>query len=308
MRIFDRKIPFVLLAGDVLCFVVALWLTLTIRYLAIPGNENFLTHLLPFSILFVVWIIVFFASGLYERKVIVVSSKLSEAIIKTQTINSVVAVGFFYFVPLFSIAPKTNLFLYLAILLPIIIWWRVKGYYFLNGKRKDVALLIGSGKEIKDLEKEVNTNSQYGMTFAYVVDVSDENSMKELSEKINTMKISVVVVDLQNEKVNSILPKLYDMLFTKIRFVDMHSVYEEIFYKIALPAVGHSWFLENVSNAPKALYDSLKRMMDIVISLILGIISLVVYPFVYLAIKIEDPGPIFFIQKRVGKNLSLIHI
>ena len=52
----------------------------------------------------------------------------------------------------------------------------------------------------------------------------------------------------------------------------------------------------------RKVYDLLKRLMDIVIASIVGIISLILYPFVYLAIKTDDGGSVFIFQERIGKN------
>ena len=52
-----------------------------------------------------------------------------------------------------------------------------------------------------------------------------------------------------------------------------------------------------MSFAPKIGYDSLKKGYGYGLSLILGIISLIVYPFVILLIKLDDGGPIFISQE-----------
>ena len=44
------------------------------------------------------------------------------------------------------------------------------------------------------------------------------------------------------------------------------------------------------------------RLMDIIIATPLFIFSLVLYPFVYLAIKLEDGGSVFITQERVGEK------
>lgn len=46
----------------------------------------------------------------------------------------------------------------------------------------------------------------------------------------------------------------------------------------------------------------IKRLMDIVGGLIGCVLTLVITPFVALAIKIDSPGPVFFSQTRIGKN------
>jgi Undecaprenyl-phosphate galactose phosphotransferase WbaP len=52
----------------------------------------------------------------------------------------------------------------------------------------------------------------------------------------------------------------------------------------------------------------LKRMMDVVISFALGIISLPVLLLTALIIKLDSPGPIFYKQERVGKGGNRIKI
>jgi len=46
----------------------------------------------------------------------------------------------------------------------------------------------------------------------------------------------------------------------------------------------------------------IKRIIDISIGLIGSIITLILLPFIGLAIYIDSPGPIFFLQTRLGKN------
>jgi lipopolysaccharide/colanic/teichoic acid biosynthesis glycosyltransferase len=115
-------------------------------------------------------------------------------------------------------------------------------------------------------------------------------------------------VDFSHRGVGPLLPHLYNLIFSKISFIDSHRIYEDIFDRIPLSLVTYSWFLENISVSPKFAYDFLKRLMDIVVSFLLGVISLVFYPFVWLAIKMDDGGKIFIRQERVGQNNHAIQI
>ena len=47
---------------------------------------------------------------------------------------------------------------------------------------------------------------------------------------------------------------------------------------------------------------TIKRLIDIIGGLIGCILTVVVTPFVALAIRIDSPGPVFFVQTRIGKN------
>ncbi len=51
-----------------------------------------------------------------------------------------------------------------------------------------------------------------------------------------------------------------------------------------------------------------KRLLDIVLSLCGIIVLLPFFIIIAVAIVIDDPGPIFFKQKRVGKNKKLFKI
>ena len=82
----------------------------------------------------------------------------------------------------------------------------------------------------------------------------------------------------------------------------MYKVYEDIFDRVPLSLLRHTWFLENISLTPKFTYDFLKRLMDIVVSIILGLISLAFYPFVWLIQKFDEGQGMFSVQERVGKN------
>lgn len=311
MTIIRKKEPIVLLLGDITCFVVALWATLFIRYGEAPSFELFKLHLIPFAGIYVVWLAVFFISGLYEKHTVILKSKIPSIILNAQIINTALAVLFFYLVPASGIAPKINLFVYLIICFVGVVLWRVYGYQLFGVKNKQKAILVGSGQEMKELFEEVNSNSHYNMEFISSIDLDHVDGVdfqEEIVQRVYQEEVSVIVVDLRNEHVEPILPRLYNLIFSKVSFIDMHKVYEDIFDRVPISLVKYNWFIENISTSPKVTYDVLKRLMDIVIALIVGIPSLIVYPFVIFAIKYEDGGDAFIVQNRVGKNNKIMRI
>ena len=52
----------------------------------------------------------------------------------------------------------------------------------------------------------------------------------------------------------------------------------------------------------------IKRLLDIAGGLVGSLLTLVMTPFIALAIEIDNPGPVFFRQKRVGRNGRIFHI
>ncbi|KKS48772.1 MAG: sugar transferase [Candidatus Azambacteria bacterium GW2011_GWF2_42_22] len=311
MSLLNRKESLVLFLGDLGSFVVALWLSLFFRSFEIPSRDLFLTHLLPFSLLFVLWILVFYIAGLYEKHTVILKSKLPSILANTQIANSTLAVVFFYFVPFFGITPKTILFIYLLVSFVLILSWRIYGYFVIGHGHPTNAILIGSGDEMKELLEEVNNNSIYNIKFISSVDLSraDEKGFwDEIISHIYSEDVSVIAIDLANKNVEPVLPHLYNLIFSKISFIDMHKIYEDIFDRVPLSLVKYDWFLENISARPRGGYDALKRLMDIVISTPLLFIPMILYPFLFVAMKLEDRGSIFTYQDRIGRNNHVIRI
>ncbi len=302
---------FFIFLGDIIFLYFSLWLTLLLRNFGDGHIQLFSAHVIPFSILFVVWVIVYYIASLYEPHTVVLKSKLPAIILNAQAINSLIAVMFFYLIPYFGITPKTTLFLDLIISFNLITIWRFYTVPLLGLRKKERAVLIGSGDETRQLYKVVNQNPLYPMRFMTWVDLDKADGIdfnEEVLNRIYSEDISLIVIDIENAKVAPILPKLYNLIFSHVRFVDQYRVYEDIFDKIPLSLIGYSWFLENVSSRAHFGYDLLKRGMDIILALVLFIPSLIIYPLVYIAIKLDDSGTIFYIPERIGRGGQAIKI
>ncbi|MBU1557360.1 hypothetical protein KKC45_00115, partial [Patescibacteria group bacterium] len=272
----NTKEHLILFLGDIFFFCVALWGTLWLRYFEIPSENLFIEHLKPFSFLFIIWIIVFFIAGLYEKHTLITIKKLPQIILNAQIINGLLTFLFFYFVPSFGITPKTNVFIYVILSLGLIFVWRNYIVPIIGFRKKQNAILIGSGEEMKELLNEVNSNSRYNLKFVSFVDLNEIEHIdfqKEVIEKIYSENIRSVVVDLRNKKTEQILPNLYNLIFSNVKFIDMDKFYEEIFDKIPLSLTGYNWFIENISSSTHLAYDFLKRAMDMTAAVILGTIS-----------------------------------
>jgi lipopolysaccharide/colanic/teichoic acid biosynthesis glycosyltransferase len=253
-----------------------------------------------------VWLLVFFIAGLYEKRAIILRNRLSGSIVKAHITNSIIAVLFFYFIPFYEITPKTNLFIYLSVSLLLIYVWRVWGYSLFDAQRKQQAVLIARGQEMKELYDEVNKHERYDIKFSKSIDLDHvplEDIKKEVLSLIQSGNVSMLVIDFNDDKAIPLVPALYDLIFSQVIFVDMHKLYESIFDRIPLSRITHNWFLENVSFAPTRAYDALKRVMDIVVSLPAALfVTIIVYPLVWIAMQFDEGKGLLSIQERVGQN------
>ncbi|KKS76810.1 MAG: Exopolysaccharide biosynthesis polyprenyl glycosylphosphotransferase [Parcubacteria group bacterium GW2011_GWA1_43_21] len=279
-----------LLVGDISFFVVALWLTLFSRAREIPSWEVFSQNLLPFLIIFAVWILVFFISDLYGRPAIFFRHRLPQTIFNALLINSGIAIVFFYFLPYFGVNPKTILFIDLFWSFFLIFSWRRFLVPLLLRGRRERIYFACQGREVEELKKEIKTNKQYNSAIV-------DGEIGDLGRSHVTTIVSNPYGD--NE---GLVKDFYQLLFKGVNFVTVDSFYEEVFERVPLSMIDERWFLENITNRSKIIYDFLKRTIDFILAFVLAIITLPVYPLVWILMKVFDQGSLFSFQRRLGQN------
>jgi lipopolysaccharide/colanic/teichoic acid biosynthesis glycosyltransferase len=277
-----------LFLGDSVALIVSLFSALVARYGTLPSFGLFIAHIVPFSFLFVISIIVYYVAGLYEKQTLVLKRRLPQILINVQIVNAIIAIAFFYFIPYFSITPKTFLFIYLVITLILTTWWRMTAVSLFDSKKVEPVLVLSSrdGDDIDDLFQEINNNPRYGM--------------KLVTEK--TAETRAIIADFADPSIHSLIPSLYKLIFSGITFMDIRDLYEDMFDRIPLSLLDDAWCVKYISAVSKVGFDLAKRSLDVAISFVLGIVSLFLFPFVYLAIKLDDRGVVFSYQTRVGQN------
>lgn len=301
----------VLAIGDLIAYFFALIIALGIRYLEIPSRTLIESHLASFTILFIVFFLINYGAGLYNKPTLLMRGRIPSLLIKAQIVNILIGAAFFYLAPV-GIAPKANLFLYAIFSTALLYLWRLVMYPVVSAVKNQRAVLVGQGEDIDDIYNEVNGHAQYGITFVERVNINNkttENIVDLISGAVKRSGASVIVANLNDQEISAASPYLYSLIFSGVQIIDASKLYETVFDRIPLSLISEKWFVEyaSASAGPRA-FDILKRSFDMVFAVFVGVISLVIYPFVYVAIKLEDRGPIFIKQERVGKNGKTVNI
>jgi exopolysaccharide biosynthesis polyprenyl glycosylphosphotransferase len=309
-----------LLFGDIMVLYLSLYLTLLLRYAQKPDYGTLASHILPFSIVFIFWILMFYISNLYNLNLAVNNTRFLKLTLKSLAISSSFSIFFFYLMPWIKIAPKTNMIIYLIVFAILFYSWRRLFNFVLKSYLpKQNFAFIGINNQVKELILFFKKNSHLGLRakFAY----SNNREIKELNgtpvihdiNKINDLikskKIETVVLCSdefeQKEKLRSSLLK---SLSLKINFIGLANFYEIITGKVPLDAINKTWFLENLSEGNKKFFDIFKRFYDIVLGIIFLILTLPFWPLIMIIVKLESKGPIFFLSKRTGKNNKVFNL
>lgn len=320
---FKRHIisKFFLLLGDIILIYLALFLALIIRH----GDFSFLSNvkidvfLFHFSSLALLWILFLYILNFYEippfRRVFAFFRNLLIFFF----LAGALGVAYFYLQPETMITPKTILFLDVLIFSVLFCIWRYIFGHILklrNFKEKMIVIGFRSG-----LEELVDSNLLSGAGYEVSAFFSPEPSffekissfsglakhgvvsdINELKKIIKRERVGTVVFPRFLEGNEKIIQQIFSNLPLKLNYISFADLYETLTKKVPIEAVNEAWFLENLSCSEKRVEEMVKRLFDIVFSFFGFIITVVLFLFVALAIKLDSSGSILYTQKRIGKD------
>ena len=214
---------------------------------------------------------------------------------------------YFYINPGNYVTPKTILILSAALGFALVILWRYLHNHFLSSTIwRNKIVFIGLSPETIELLEFISAEPERGYDVLGVVggaalperlaSVPIVNKFSEL-----TAKAQLIVVSPQFAADENLQKELYNSLFHQAEIVDLANFYENILGRIPSFTFSESWFLTNLREQQKKIYDRFRTFVDYAFALILGIFFLITFPFVALAIKLTSAGAIFFSQERVGR-------
>lgn len=303
----------ILCVGDTAAYYAALWFMIFIRYYGYPLGYFFEIHLIPFSIIFACWIVNSYIAGLYELRAVKNTPAFYNRLSRVFLLNSVIAISIFYLLPYFQVAPRTNLFVTIALSFFFIICWRWAAQHIMSARGSSRVLFFGLSKEINWLVDLLKQNQQLGYLPAAIILADDESAVTEVPLKIFSFSeslpriideegIELIVAGPDIKKNEALVRMLFQAVPLGIPVIDFLSFYEDATGKIPVSLIGEIWFLENLVGVKSRSYEFFKRIVDLLIAATIGIPALLLFPFIALAIKSGSSGPIFYKQTRVGKN------
>ncbi len=294
-----------LLLSDCVMLFLALYLAILLRTWGIPDPQTFIDFIPPFLLIIAVSVAIFYSYGLYDKPTLRLIRELNKRIITSQVLSALSAIILFYTLPVLGIAPKTILLLYIVLSSVIMSVWRRYAFSIVLRYKKQKSIIIGSGDTFKSLIDELTRNPHTGITLIAAIDV-DTYDMRRLFDVLKTTRPNSVIIDMRDERIKPYFGQFYSEVFEGSAILDIVDVYEDVFDMVPLALINQEWVFRYVSATRR--YEGFKRWMDVIFSVPMFLVSLLVYPFVYLAIKLEDGGPIFFVHNRIGKYGKLVPI
>jgi len=285
----------ILLLGDSAAAYLSLAAALFLRYKGSTMPEHWRDHAAAFTVVFFLWFVIFYIVGLYEfrglRGRIELISRTSEGL----GASFFISLAVFYLVPFFRIAPKTNLVITMGIFAVFFLGWRLLTMHLFSRHKFRLSLLfLGTAPEVHELKRSVSSNPHLGYNVL--------GQFEALPTSGNLPDSDVIVVSHLLPENDDMTKVLYNRFFAATTVIDLPNFYEEIHRMAPESAMNKQWVLGNIARRDVSLYEFVKRPLDIALALALAVPTIILTPFIALAIRLEDFGPIFYLQIRVGKN------
>lgn len=301
-----------ILFGDLICLYLGLVLATSARYWAWPPRDlSWLAA--PMSALFLLGVIILFVIGLYDLGQAKNHWNFYKKILIAAGVWTALSIIYFYVNPrLGGPTPKTILLLNTLFGFGLLALWRSLHNRFISaGLLKTRVIFAGVRPETLELIKFLQKEPQRGYETAGIIvgpgeslpeefkNIPYGNNLKDLKD--NAKEVGLIVVAPEMAADNGLAKELYDELFHQISITTLAKLYEQLLGRIPPFTFSEAWFLNNLNEQQKKIYDRFRVILDYFGALLLGVIFAVTFPFVALAIKLSSPGPLFFIHERVGR-------
>ncbi len=301
----------ILLAGDIAILYFSLYLTLFIRYRQMPTGELWHGHFAPFTATFFVWILIFYIAGLYNLHLAVNNANFFKLTLRSMAVAGLLSLAFFYLTPQISIAPKTNLLIYIIVFIVLFhLWRRIYNGLLKSYLPKNNIAIIGLNGLAKELIQELSEKPHLGQKIAFIINNGEDKinnipiikGTDNLGELIREKNIDTIILTSNPNESNELRSSLFKCLHLKINYISLLRFYENLTGKIPVESLNQMWFLENLSEGNKNWFDLFKRIYDIILAILILLITVIFWPIIACAIKLESKGPVFFKQTRAGIN------
>jgi len=298
----------IILLGDIVILYASLFLTFFIRGGSLSAEWE--THKFPFFLIYVLWILIFYSAGMYDWEHFPPTRRYYtlRLVTKTMAVNVLIAIILFYLIPLFAITPKTNLFIDALVITALVWFWRNNFIKRAASRSKIKVLFFGKTPETENFAQYLSEKTMLGYSVELVVDhIKFDHSLPtgqagDIKSFIKERGIDIVVVSKDISQNIELVRMFYEVLPLGVTITNFPDFYESITGKIPTSLINETWFLENLAELNNRPYEQAKRVLDIAAAILLSIPVSLLFPVVAFLIKIESRGPVFYTQKRVGKN------
>jgi exopolysaccharide biosynthesis polyprenyl glycosylphosphotransferase len=174
-------------------------------------------------------------------------------------------------------------------------------------------IIIGGTEKAVDILEEVKKNNKNVNSFIGYINMNGNDRMLDgvipylghfddleaLSNEYEADEYIIAIDSAEHDKLMQILLKIDDGI---VRIKTLPDTYVILSGSVKMTNIYGALLLDVISDSMPFWQKVLKRLMDFAFSLVAVILLIPFYLFSAIAVKLSSPGPIFFLQERIGKD------
>jgi exopolysaccharide biosynthesis polyprenyl glycosylphosphotransferase len=256
-----------------------------------PGFPELASAYIP---LFAVWILIAYVCELYSVFDLSRNILLLKRIGAATALMAVAGITYFYVLPITGLTPRSDLVVITACAAILMFLWRyVLGHVFRRTFQSG-ALILGTHPIAGDLLELLTWRPHLGLAPVFhVATIEQADALLQQNPRITT----IILANLPSGNSDELLTYVRN----GYRVLDLGEAYELYLSRIPVQFVDATWIMHKVKRGSTLIGTIVEETLGRILALIVLIAFLWVILIIVIAIKIEDGGPIFYKQARVGK-------
>ncbi len=317
LRISERRLLLVVvdaLAVNV-SVLVALWLW-SRRQDAAFTRQYVVSRAHWFLFLTALWLAVSYLNDLYDLKTAADRQRSISALVRAALIVFVIYPVIYFFLPPRSQARVPVLFSEVIASCVLGLWRLVYSAAFTVPRFRRPVVIMGAGWAGRTIVEVIRDylSLEYTLTGYVDDDPAKQGAViaglpvlgtsDQLIGVVEANSISEIVVAITHSIPGELVGRLIECTNRGVQITPMTQLYERVTGKVAVEHVGTSWFLDLPIGGESSLSPMgfVKRGFDLVATVAGLLICVPFYPLIALAVYVDNPGPIFYSQQRVGQR------
>jgi Undecaprenyl-phosphate glucose phosphotransferase len=320
----DFLIPFLTVLSDVIAFEAAFLLSYWLRFYS-PLTEYFevtlgiptLNSYIIASIVFIpVFLLVFQQRKMYETRRNIHLSDEFFATVRLITISMMIMMSASFFYREFSFSRGVFILLWLTSISTVTVGrflvMEFEKSLYRKGRELKSVVIVGNTKTAEQIAALFSQNPVFGYeVLGYYADRSAENDSpfsvirylgnpSKIANDIVPLRIQSVLTALSHGEQDQLMTMLRETEGKNVEFMMVPDLLEMLTSRVRIQEIHGIPFIKVKDIAMSTWTRIIKRIFDVAFSAVVLLLTFPIMALIALIIKITSPGPVMFVQERIG--------
>jgi sugar transferase (PEP-CTERM system associated) len=201
----------------------------------------------------------------------------------------------------------------LGVFVVAVISWRATFNYLARDPHlEERILIVGTGRTARMLARQMGTQQDFAYRLVGFVEESTDvplvrqhdilGGASDIDRIVAARHVDRIVVGLSDRRGRLPIEQLLRAKLSGVRVEDATTTYERLTGKILVDDLKPSWLIFSDGFRASRITRFIKRMLDLALSVMLGLVTVPLMLLTALAVKLDSSGPALYSQERVGEN------